>query len=81
MSELVKLVKLTLVGDEEINKMKQMVIFEREYSENAIKGFRETYDANDGKMDERRKEVLNTLIAQEEKNVTFCTNLLIQLGA
>ena len=75
-----KLVKLVLIGDEEINAMKQMILFEREYSENAIKGYRKAYDEDNGQMDERRKEVLDSLIAQEEKNVTFCTNLLIQLG-
>ena len=75
-----KLIKLVLIGDEEINKMKQMIIFEREYSENTIKGFRQTCEETEVEMTDRRREVINDLIAQEEKNISFCTNLLLQMG-
>jgi len=51
-----KLIKLVLIGDEEINKMKQMIIFEREYSENTIKGFRQTCEETEVEMTDRKRK-------------------------
>jgi hypothetical protein len=78
MARMNKLVKLVLVGDEEVDFVSDMIMTERDIIKDRIDIYKEKIGM-DGLTDYRR-EALRRLIEEETRTVNLCDNLLKQLG-
>ena len=74
-----KLVKLVLVGSEEVEFMKDMMNTERDIIRDRIDIYHERIKSEE--ITDTRREALNQLIEEETRTVNLCENLLKQLGA
>ena len=74
-----KLVKLVLVGNEEVEFVKDMVRIERDIVKDRIDIYHEKLKSEE--MTDYRREALNRLIDEETRSITLCDNLLKQMGA
>lgn len=74
-----KLVKLVLVGNEEVEFMKDMMNTERDVIRDRIDIYHERIKSEE--ITDTRREALNQLIEEETRTVNLCENLLKQLGA
>jgi uncharacterized protein YbjQ (UPF0145 family) len=74
-----KLVKLVLVGDEEVEFMKDMMNTERDIIRDRIDIYHERIKSEE--ITDTRREALRRLIEEETRTVNLCDNLLKQLGA
>ena len=74
-----KLVKLVLVGEEEVGLVRDMVRIERDITRDRIDDYHERLEKEE--MTGYRREALHQLIEEETRTVNLCENLLKQLGA
>jgi hypothetical protein len=74
-----KLVKLVLVGEEEVGLVRDMVRIERDITRDRINDYYERLEKEE--MTDYRREALNQLIDEETRTVNLCDNLIKQLGA
>lgn len=74
-----KLVKLVLVGEEEVEIVRHMVKIEQDIRSDRIARYSRTLDEE--KCDDMRKETLCRLMAEDAIAENLCEKLLKQLGA